>query len=83
MKLNQYLPRAHYVGEHKLRHTFHTAEHSQRETQFIMLNISRGTLHTVGLLSATQSEEMSHTCTPPHLESSDFCADTYNLKKKK
>ena len=82
MKLNQYLPRAHYVGEHKLRHTFHTAEHSQRETQFTMLNIPRGTLHTAKLLSVTQSEEISPTCTPSHLESSNFSAETYIYSKE-
>lgn len=52
-----------HSGEHKLSHTLHTAKYSQRETHFRMLNIPRGTLHTVKLLSVIQGEKMSPTGT--------------------
>ena len=77
LRLGQYLLRAHYVVEHKLSHTLHTVEHSQREIHVTMLNIPRGRLHTVKLLSVTQSKELSPTFTPSYIESSDFSADTY------
>lgn len=70
-----------HAGEPKLSHTLHTAEHFHREMHFTMLNIPRGTLHTVKLLSVTQSEEMSPTCTLLHLESSEFSDGMYTLKK--